>query len=346
MRNIETNGDSVYLITDSLARKYFSGIDLDEGILLVGESLTYFIDARYFSAAAKECEKVGINSVLYRSDEDVKDFLSDLNVKTLYVDFDRTTVSRYNAYLEWGFEIKDCSDVVKKIRSVKDDEERSLLRKACKIAQEAYYSALEKLSVGITEKEIADYIQNKMTECGANGASFDIIVAFGSNSAVPHHKTGDTRLKNDMPVLIDMGANYCGYMSDLTRTCFFGTPSDDFVNAYQATLGANLLAEEKIFEGISVSEADKIARDYLTKCGYGNAFTHSLGHGVGLEIHEYPFLSPKGKGNIVSGMAFTVEPGVYFDGKFGVRIEDTVLMNGGKVERLFTDDKRLIIIKK
>jgi Xaa-Pro aminopeptidase len=183
-----------------------------------------------------------------------------------------------------------------------------------------------------------------MRDFGSSGVSFDTIVAFGQNSAIPHHETGDTILDVNQPILMDFGATFDGYASDITRTVFYGKPSEDFLSVYDAVLTANLMAEDRIVADITCKDADKIAREYLTDCGYGDKFTHSLGHGVGLRIHEEPTLSPNSNDIIKEGTVFTVEPGVYLNGKFGVRIEDTCYLTGGKTKRLFTDDKKLIVI--
>ena len=151
-------------------------------------------------------------------------------------------------------------------------------------------------------------------------------------------------LQPDQPILIDTGCLCGGYCSDITRTAFFGTPDKEFTDAYDAVLSANIIAEEKIYADISGRAADKFARDLLTERGYGEYFTHSLGHGVGLEIHEFPHLSPAKDEILAENSVFTVEPGIYIDGKFGIRIEDTCVMRGGKAVRLFSDDKSLTVI--
>ena len=183
-----------------------------------------------------------------------------------------------------------------------------------------------------------------MRQLGAEDVSFDTIIAFGVNAAVPHHETSSDTLKENSCILMDFGCKYKGYCSDITRTLYFGQPDSEFLSAYDLVLSANVLAEEEIFAGMTGKNGDKIARDYLDKNGIGQYFTHSLGHGIGLNIHESPYLSRKGEEVLTDNMVFSIEPGVYFDGKFGIRIEDTVLLSGGKVKRLFNDDKKLIVL--
>ena len=141
-----------------------------------------------------------------------------------------------------------------------------------------------------------------------------------------------------------MGCTVNGYSSDITITAYFGKPSEKFIEYYQAVLDANVLAEQNISAKMTARQADAIARDFLKAKGLDEYFTHSLGHGIGLDVHEYPTLSPKKDDELEDGMVFSVEPGVYLDGEFGIRIEDTVLLQGGRVERLFTDDKNLKIL--
>lgn len=332
------------LITDSTYRKYFSGLDIEEGFLLLSSAPAYFVDPRYFSAVKNEIERAGIKPVLYRSLEDIKLELISQGVKTLYIDYDKTTLTEYEEYLSLGVKILDGSLIFKKARAVKDQNELGFIKRACGIAQTAVSETLKILKVGISELEVKNFLVEKMIALGASGESFDTIVAFGANSAVPHHRTGGTMLENNQAVLIDTGAVYKGYCSDITRTVFFGEPNGEFISRYNAVKRVGEIAIEGIKPNAKLSECDNLARKYLGSKNLSEYFAHSLGHGLGLEIHEYPTLSPRAKGEIANGMVFTVEPGVYFDGEYGIRIEDTVYLDG-VVSRLMTDDKELKIIK-
>lgn len=334
---------SAYLITDRVTRRYFSLTDVAEGFLLLSEKPVYFTDSRYFFAA-KDKIKNGIESKLYGGLESIAAEIKAQGIKTLYVDYDRTTMTEYERYKSFGTEIKDGSKALKQCRVVKTAEELDSIRRACDIIQNAYHSIISLAKEGMTEIELQDLLENKCKELGAEGMSFETIVAFGANSAIPHHVTGNTRLEKNMPVLIDCGCVVNGYCSDYTRTAFFGEPSDKFLDVYESVRIANEKVENEVVADISLKAADAIARDYLFERGYGELFTHSLGHGVGLEIHESPMLSPKSEGILPVGATFTVEPGVYINGEFGVRIEDTVLMTENGAERLFSDDKNLIIL--
>lgn len=334
----------VMLVTDRLTRKYISGFDVAEGFLLTGLRTVFLTDARYYSAAKKKAEAAGISAELYTGSESLNKALSDLKAESIYIDFTETTVSEYENYKKFGKEIYDCSDILAHRRSIKDEIEVSFIEEACRIASSAYHDAIKSVRAGMTEKELAAKIERLMRKYGAERPSFETIVAFGENAAVPHHETGGTRLKNNSVILVDMGAKYKGYCSDLTRTAFFGKPDEEFLAAYDAVLCANVSAEEKIRSGMKANEADAIARDILKSRGLGEYFTHSLGHGVGLEIHEFPALSVKRSDELKDGMVFTIEPGVYVDGKYGIRIEDTVILKNGKIKRLFNDSKALLTI--
>ena len=344
MRNLLCASKSAYLITDRLTRKYLTGVDIAEGVLVVCDKMTTLTDARYFSAAKITLEDAGINAVLYEGESSLKNFLATLKIKTLYVDYDKTTVSEYNEYLTFGYKIKDCSKILKQSLSVKTEYEFDKIQKACKIAQKAYYAALKSVKEGISELELKEKIESLYFEFGADGVAFDTIVAFGKNGAVPHHQTGQTRLTKNTPILIDMGCTVGGFCSDLTRTAYFGKPTEKFIKCYRAVKEANQIAENCIKVGDTARQADGYARQHLKTYGLDKYFTHSLGHGLGLFVHEYPTLSKRRNYKLKSGMVFTVEPGVYFDGEFGIRIEDTVLLTETGVERLYDDDKELLIL--
>lgn len=333
-----------FLITDKINRKYFSGIDVDEGFFILSKTPTYLTDSRYFYAVKEKLKNTNISCLLYQDINSIKTELENQNIKKLYIDFDTTSLSEYNQYKNFGIELLDGKDIKLK-RAVKSEKEISYIKKACKIAENAVKTAFSNLKVGITEKQVKEILVNYMIKNGAEGESFDTIVAFSKNSAVPHHKTGNTKLKENSVVLIDTGCVYKGYCSDITRTAFFGTPSKEFLISYSAVLKANIKAEEQIKSGFSTIEADSIARNSLKYDGLDKYFTHSLGHGVGLEIHEHPYLSPKKESKLLDNMVFSIEPGIYFENKFGIRIEDTVCLINGKVERLFNDSKKLKIIK-
>ena len=211
--------------------------------------------------------------------------------------------------------------------AVKSAEEISLIEASCRITQDSLYAALGAVREGIAERELAAEIEYQMKKRGATKTSFDLIVAFGENAAVPHHETGDRKLGKNECVLTDIGCVYRGYCSDMTRTVFYGEPTEEFSSAYEAVLGSALAAERNIRPGMTGVRADAFARDYLAGRGLAAYFTHSLGHGVGVNIHEAPYLSPKRENILRDNMVFSIEPGVYLDSKKYMR--DTLKLFDG-----------------
>ena len=335
--------NSAYLFFDEINRFYFTGFKSTAGYLLITDSCaTLYIDNRYYHHAVSTLQGVQVKPFTTFDDFIVE--LKNLGILQLFIDYSVVTVEEYNQFIFNGFKVLDCSKVVKEIALIKSDSEVENIKCACDIAYNAFIKLLPYIKKGVTERQLKNISEDYMRDLGSNAPSFDTIIAFGANSAIPHHETGDTKLCDNQPILMDFGATFNGYASDITRTLYFGEPTKEFIFAYDSVLKANLLAEDEITSNISCKDADRIARDYLTNQGFGENFTHSLGHGVGLRIHESPTLSPRSNEIMKDGMVFTVEPGVYFNGKFGIRIEDTCLLKNGKTERLFTDDKKLIVI--
>ncbi len=198
----------------------------------------------------------------------------------------------------------------------------------------------------MTENELAAELEYLMRSFGASGTSFPTIVGFGENSSVPHHETGLRKLKFGDIILIDYGCKVGGYCSDCTRTFLFGDDKKHqrFKTAYAHVLKAHMLVKERLTDGMTGRQADAIARDYLKANELDKFFSHSLGHGIGVNIHEFPRLSTKSEDVLRNNMVFSDEPGVYFEGDFGIRIEDTVTLIDGKAVSLTDSDKNLIIL--
>ena len=337
--------NNVVLVKNDYYKKYFSGVSDIEGYLLYGKEKAFFTDSRYFLRLKELLSNTEITPVLYNGIDCIKKYLKQKGIKKVYIDYDSVTLSELLLeYKKLKVKLKNGTDILKELRAVKTPEELKNIQKACEITEKSFYEILPFIKEGITELEVKNLLEKQYIKNGASGPSFETIVAFNKNSAIPHHKTSETKLAKNSVVLIDTGCVYNGYCSDFTRTFCYGKPSQKFIDAYNAVLNANILAIEKITDGIAGKEADKIARDYLESQGYKDKFTHSLGHGIGLEIHEFPYLSNRGESALKNGMAFTIEPGVYFDEEFGIRIEDTVVLLDGKVKRLYKDEKKLLII--
>lgn len=338
------NENNLYLLTNEKQRLYLTGFFATDGYVVVSDGKKFlFVDPRYFYAAQKALKNSDV-TVVNGFKNEAFEFLKSTGKKDLYIDYTKTSISEAEEYGELGFSLKDCSKDMVASMKIKSDEELKNIKKACAIAEASLKCVLPLIKEGISELELAAALEAEFKKHGASNPSFETIVAFGKNAAVPHHETGSTRLKNNECVLIDFGCLYKGYCSDMTRTFFYGKPDKQFKKAYEAVLEAHLAAENGIYAGIECVAADKIARDILEERGYGKYFTHSLGHGIGVNIHESPAVSPKGKGTLENKMVFSIEPGVYLDGKFGIRIENTVTLRGGKVVPFMKTTRKLVTL--
>jgi Xaa-Pro dipeptidase len=242
-----------------------------------------------------------------------------------------------NALREKGVKLEDVSELVRDQRAVKDYDELERITKAGEITAKALRRALSEATPSVTERELAGIIDYYMKKYGAEDYAFPTIVASGPNSAFPHHVPKDERLRPPY-LLVDWGAKYGGFCFDSTRT--FGlSDSPEFKKYYEAVLEAQTEAIAAVKEGVKASELDSIARKVLSKYGLDKAFHHSLGHGVGIEIHEYPTIGPGSNDVLKEGMVITIEPGIYLRNKFGIRIEDTIIVRKDRAEVLETLDK-------
>lgn len=340
---LESGAEAVFLEQDFL-RAYLTGFYSTDGYVVLDKDIcTLVVDSRYIEAAQKALEGGNIRVV----EGGYKAAIELLKgKKKLGVAYPFTTAARYLALKGEGFDLSDCMPALKKAMLYKTEEEIALIQKACEIAEDGLLATLPELKEGMRETDVAGLLEYKMRTLGASGTSFDTIVAFGENGSVPHHETGARRLKFGDPVLIDFGCKFGGYCSDCTRTFLFGDDKkhEEFKEIYAHVLKAHELVKEKLVAGMTGREGDAIARDYLESKGLGKYFTHSLGHGIGLQIHEYPTLSPRGEERIENGMVFSDEPGVYLAGKLGIRIEDSVTMKNGKVISLMKKTERSLVI--
>ena len=325
--------------------RYLTGLEPENGCAVVDETgVTLYTDMRYMEAAEKLLAGTDVKPVLYKQDELLKRLAA---YQSVGISFDQTTHSEYLALEKAGAKLKNIDEAYTKAMSVKNEWELENIAKACEIAEEAFNELLPEIKEGMTESEVAALLEYKMRKHGAQGLAFETIVAFGAHAAVPHHETGETKLCFGDEILIDFGCRVNGYCSDITRTFLFGDDGkhEEFKKAYAHVLKAHLLAQEQIKAGMTGKEADAVAREYLKTNGYGELFTHSLGHGIGLNVHEQPSVSPRGEQILENGMVFSDEPGVYKAGEYGIRIEDTVTLKEGKVMSFMSKtDKNLIIL--
>jgi Xaa-Pro aminopeptidase len=329
---VQNSVDAV-LVTQAENRRYLSGFDGSAGYLLITEQKAILAtDFRYTEQASEQAPDFEITRIKGKVSEWFPDLVAGAGVKKL--GFEADDIS-YNAYKQYSdalaeIEIVPVSGVVEKLRAVKEPEEIEYIEKAVAIADAAYNKVSNEIKAGMTEKQVAWEMEKSLRENGSEAVPFEIIVASGPNAALPHHRPTDRVINGGEPVLIDMGAKYKGYASDLSRTIYLGAPDDRFIDIYKTVLDAQEAAESIIKSGMTVHQADSAAREVIEKAGYGELFGHSLGHGVGLAEHELPHLSPNAGGTLENGMVYTVEPGIYLSGWGGVRIEDTTVMENGK----------------
>ncbi|MFF4614551.1 M24 family metallopeptidase [Nonomuraea jabiensis] len=247
-------------------------------------------------------------------------------------------------YRRLGEGLVPMEPVVELLRAVKDDGELELLRTACEITDQAFADISGKIVPGITERDLARLLDNRMTELGADKPAFDTIVAAGENGAIPHHAPSGRELRTGDLVTIDFGARYQGYHADMTRTVCLGPPTDWQREIYDLVAEAQRAGRRALAPGAGAREVDAAARTVIEDAGYGSRFRHGLGHGVGLEIHEEPFLGPSRTGRLEDRVPITVEPGVYLPGRGGVRIEDTLVTREGGPELFTKTTKELLVL--
>ena len=325
--------------------RYLIGFAAENGCVIVDETgSTLYTDMRYAEAAEKLFAGTDVTVAMYKRDEVLARLAA---YKSVGISFDQTAHVEYLTLEKAGVVLENVDEAFSTAMMVKNEWELDNIAKACEIAEDALNELLPEIKLGMTEMEVAALLEYKMRKLGAEGLSFPTIVAFGAHAAVPHHETGLEKLQFGDAVLIDFGCKVNGYCSDITRTFLFGDDGkhEDFKKAYESVLKAHNLAQEKITAGMTGKEADAIARDSLKADGYGELFTHSLGHGIGLNVHEKPGVSPRGEIVLENGMVFSDEPGVYEAGQYGIRIEDTVTLKDGKVVSFMSKtDKNLIIL--
>ncbi len=327
--------------------RYVTGFVAENGLVIVDKTgVTLYTDKRYIEAAEKQFAGTDVTPVLYAQAEVMARLKGYKQVGVSYREISHV---EYLAMEKEGVSLVDIDEKFSQAMQVKNEWELENIRRACEIAEDAFNGLLPEICEGMTETEVAALLEYKMRKLGAAGLSFETIVAFGAHAAVPHHVTGATKLKFGDEILIDFGCRVNGYCSDITRTFLFGDDGkhEEFKSAYKHVLAAHTLAKEKIVAGMTGKQADAVARDYLTEQGYGELFTHSLGHGIGLNVHEAPYLSPKRESALLDGMVFSDEPGVYKAGEYGIRIEDTVTLQNGKIKSFMSKtDRSLIILKR
>lgn len=342
----ERNIDAIY-ITSPENHRYLCGFHNPDGQLLITKNKSYvFADFRYIEAANRECDPA-FEVIMPDGTKDtaLRRFVFENGVKVLGVEEDNLTLAAYNEIKEAleGCEIVGAADIPAQMRIIKEDKEIECIVKAQRIAERAFDRLLRSMTPDMTETEAAAELEYLMKKEGAEGISFETIAVSGGNSSSPHGVPRNVKIEKGF-MTFDFGALINGYHSDMTRTVVIGKADEEMKRLYNTVLKAQRDVLDVITEGASNFEMDKIARDVIEGAGYHGRFGHSLGHGVGLLIHEKPNLAPKSHKDMVlrAGEVVTVEPGIYIEGLYGCRIEDMVAITKGGAVNLTECPKELI----
>lgn len=348
----QTNGKKLLQATQTQAiytsceyiMRFITGFVAEDGCVIVDKNgTTLYTDKRYIEAAKNRFAGTDVEAVLYNQKQVLERLASYQNVGISYRE---TSHVEYLSLENAGVKTQDIDEKLSLVMANKNADELASIQKACEIAEDAFNELLGQIKEGMTETQVAAQLEYNMRKRGAESIAFETIVAFGAHASVPHHETGNTKLCFGDEILMDFGCKINGYCSDITRTILFGDDNkhEAFKKAYGCVLTAHNLVKENLKSGMTAGEADAIAREYLKANGYGELFTHSLGHGIGLNVHEFPYLRPKATDILTDGMVFSNEPGVYVEGEYGIRIEDTITLENGKVKSFMNKTSKELVI--
>ena len=336
------------LIFTPVNRRYLTGFASSLGyLLLTSRGNILFVDSRYYEAAGKRAEGAEVRQFTKIFDQ-LQEVLAEVGAEKLLIETEVSVEFYQRLRSKLAVRVAPSAPLTNRLlqlRSVKKKEEIESIVCAQRIAEKAFDDILQFIARGVSEKEIAALLEYKMKQYGAEGIAFDTIAVSGANSSLPHGVPTDKAVENGEFVTMDFGAVINGYCSDMTRTVAVGYATDEMTKVYETVLNAQENVIKTLSAGITGKQADAAARDIITEAGYGEFFGHSTGHGVGLEIHEQPNLSPSvDKIKLRAGQIVTDEPGIYLPGKFGVRIEDMLLIQKNGCKNLTKAPKHLIIL--
>jgi len=334
----ETKDLDGYIVAKETDMLYFTGFASGSRLLIPreGENLLFVYGVNYEAAKATVKDS---RIELVRMDEDVdKKLAEQINrLKLRRVGFDALEASTYlklREALKGEMGLKALEELVWSLRKIKDGSEITLIQKAAEITSRGISRAFEILREGLKEREVAREIEYEMRRLGSDGVAFDTIVASGPNSVFPHGSCGDRKIMKGDLVVIDIGAKYHGYCADLTRTITVGISSPRQAEIYEVVRSAQEMAIKNMKARSMAKEVDAVARNYIAKKGYSEYFVHTLGHGIGLDVHEPPSLSPTSNVVLANRNVLTVEPGIYVPSFGGIRIEDTMLIREDGAEKI------------
>lgn len=349
LQNFLRSREAVLIFSEPV-RYYFTGYLADSGVLVVTKNkAVFYTDFRYIEEAKakiNDCETLKSNNFYLQ----INEFLKGLNIAKVYTEPGRITISQFSSLrkaLDKKIVVskdKRAEAFINSLRALKSKEEQRNIIRAQLLTDKTFDYIIDKIIPGKTEKEIMLDMEYYIRKLGSEGVSFDFIVVSGKNTSLPHGKPIDKKIEKGDFVTMDFGAVVNGLHSDMTRTVAVGYASKEMKAVYETVLEAQKAAIDILKPGLNCNAADKTARDIIEKAGYAGCFGHALGHSLGYEIHESPTLSPKCTDILKPGNAVTVEPGIYIENKFGVRIEDTVFITENGITDITKSPKELIIL--
>ncbi|MFD2637416.1 M24 family metallopeptidase [Piscibacillus salipiscarius] len=341
----ENNLDGL-LVTNGKNRRYLTGFTGTAGVVIVTADQALFItDFRYTVQANEEVKGFEVIEHKGPIHEEVARQVEDLNIKRLGFEKETMTYSTYETYRDHlKAEFEPVSGLIEDLRLIKSKDELQVLKEAAKIADDAFEHILSYIKPGVKEIDVSNELEFFMRRQGATSSSFDIIVASGYRSALPHGVASEKEIQSGELVTLDFGALYKGYCSDITRTVAVGEIDDKLKEIYDVVLEAQKRGMKHTKAGMTGIEADALTRDYIKEKGYGDYFGHSTGHGLGMDVHEGPGLSYRSNTVLKPGMVVTVEPGIYVPDVGGCRIEDDTVITEDGNETLTFSKKELIIL--
>ncbi len=325
-RELKKNKIDCFLMTKPANVTYTTAFMGADSWAMITKNQVYLLtDSRYTEQAQKECRGCKIVERDVTLAKTVGAIVKKLkSIKSVTVEKSTTLADFEQLKKNVKTKIKSAANIIEPIRSIKDKSEITAIKKAASISARALKETLKFIKPGITESELTGMLNFQFRKLGATNA-FDTIIAFGANASRPHHQPGQRKLKKTDTVLIDFGAKYEGYCSDITRCFIVGRPTAFYQKVFEVVEQAQAAAIKLIKDGADMIKVDAAAREVIDQSGLP-VYGHGSGHGFGLEIHENPFLKPDGKGKLKAGQVLTIEPGIYIPGKLGVRIEDDVLI--------------------
>ncbi|WP_448536438.1 M24 family metallopeptidase [Pseudothermotoga sp.] len=325
---------------------YLSGFTGSLSFLVITEDSQLIItDSRYFEQAKQQTKFTLVEHRGTNIYDTIVGVLETIKPKVVGLEFSRISHDMYLKLAEkYQALYKPIDHIVEQMRMIKEPQEIEFIKKAIQISEEALLKVLPLVKDGVAEKDIAAELEYRMKTLGADGIAFETIVISGPRTALPHGRASERKLRMNEPVLFDFGAKFNGYCADITRTFYLGKPDEEFLRIYNTVFEAQSLALEKGSARMSGKELDFIARTHIANSGFGQYFGHGLGHGLGLEVHEAPRVNQSNESMLPVGAVVTIEPGIYIEGKFGVRIEEDVVIREDHVERLTHLERKLQVL--